>query len=252
VDGAGNAYVTGMTASTDFPVTVHALRRVYRGSGSPGGGTAFVTKLTPGGLLAYSTYLGGTRQDTGAAIAVNRTGEAYVTGMTGSADFPTTAHALQRTLGGPADAFVARLGAAGDRLVYATYLGGSNIDQGSGVAVDDSGAAYVTGSTVSRNFPTVHPLAGMMGTGSFYAFVVRLNGSGSALLYGTYLGGRHMAGGDFGDLGRGIAVDASSNAYVTGDTTTTDFPATHTLPGTRGPNNSRIFVARIGAARTGA
>jgi hypothetical protein len=252
VDSAGKAYVTGTTNSHDFPVTAHALQRAYRGHGSPGATTAFVTKLTPGGRLVYSTYLGGTRQETGAAIAVGRMGEAYVTGMTGSPDFPMTAHAFQRTLGGPADAFVARLGAAGDHLVSATYLGGTNIDQGSGLAVDDDGGVYVTGSTVSRNFPTVHPLAGIMGTGSFYAFAARLNGSGSALLYSTYLGGRHMAGGDFGDLGRGIAVDASSNAYVTGDTTTTDFPATHTLPGTRGPNNSRIFVARIGAARTGA
>jgi hypothetical protein len=202
--------------------------------------------------LVYSTYLGGTRQDTGAAIVVGRTGEAYVTGTTSSPNFPTTALAAQRTLGGPGDTFVACLTAAGDRLVYGTYLGGSNIEAGSGIAVDDSGAAYVTGTTVSRNFPTVHPLAGITGTGSFYAFVAKLNGRGSALLYGTYLGGRHMAAGDFGDWGYGVALDASGNVYVTGSATTTDFPATHTLPGTRGPNNSHIFVARIGTARTGA
>jgi hypothetical protein len=252
VDGAGNAYVTGTTASKDFPVTAHALQRVYRGSGSPGATTAFVTKLTPGGLLVYSTYLGGTRQDTGAAIAVGRMGEAYVTGMTSSPDFPTSAHAVQRALRRSADAFVARLAAAGDRLVYGTYLGGSNSNVGSGIAVDNSGAAYVTGTTVSRNFPTVHPLPGITGTGSFYAFVAGLNGNGSALLYGTYLGGRHMAAGDFGDWGYGVALDASGNVYVTGSATTTDFPATHVLPGTSGPNNSRLFVARIGAARTGA
>src|SRR5205823_9773375 len=139
-----------------------------------------VTKLTPGGLLVYSTYLGGIHYDAGAGIVVGRTGEAYVTGRTGSPNFPTTAHAVQRTLGGSADAFVVRLTAAGDHLVYATYLGGSNIDGGSGIAVDDSGAAYVTGTTVSRHLPTVHPLAGITGTGSFYAFVAKLNGSGSA------------------------------------------------------------------------
>jgi Beta-propeller repeat len=157
-----------MTTSRNFPITPHAWQRTYRGgSTTVGGGDAFVAKVNgTGSALVYSSYLGGTRQDTGAAIAVGRMGEVYVTGMTGSPDFPTTAHALQRTLGGPADAFVACLSAAADRLVYATYLGGSNIDQGSGLAVDDGGV-YVTGSTVSRNFPTVHPLAGIMGTGSF-------------------------------------------------------------------------------------
>ena len=136
--------------------------------------------------------------------------------------------------------------------MYGTYLGGSNIDGSGGIAVDDSGAAYVTGGTVSRNFLTVHPLPGITGTGSFYAFVARINGRGTALLYSTYLGGRHMAAGDFGDRGYGVALDASGNVYVTGSATTTDFPTTHALPGTRGPNNSRIFVAKIGAARTGA
>jgi hypothetical protein len=251
VDAAGNAYVTGMTASKDFPVSAHAFQRADRARGT----AAFVTKLTPSGRLVYSTYLGGSHNEAGLGIAVGAAGNAYVTGMTSSKDFPATAHALRRTPSGPVDAFVARLSAAGDRLVYGTYLGGSGYDVGSGIAVVSSGAAYVTGATASGDFPTARPGAG--GTGStgtrmlFTAFVATLNPSGSALLLSTRLGGHRLATGDFGDWGNGVAVDPGANVYVTGSATTTDFPRTWTLPGTHGPDNSRLYVVKLAPAGTG-
>src|SRR5438477_2498195 len=148
VDAAGSAYVTGSTSSADFP-TANALQAAKAGFQN-----AFVTKLNPtGSALVYSTYLGGSRGDEGFGIAVDAAGSAYVTGGTGSADFPTTAGAFQTTYGG-GDAFVTKLNATGTALVYSTYLGGSRGDGGFGIAVDAAGSAYVTGSTNSTDFPT--------------------------------------------------------------------------------------------------
>src|SRR5439155_1166617 len=141
-------------------------------------------------VLSYATYLGGSRFDEGAGIAVDATGAAYVTGRTGSSNFPT-AHPLQPMLSGFSDAFVAKLNATGSALVYATYLGGSGCDAGTGIAVDAAGAAYVTGSTCSSDFPTVHPLQRKFGGGEACvvegtpggdAFVAKLNATGSALV----------------------------------------------------------------------
>src|SRR5207247_4028372 len=126
---------------------------------SPGEGNAFVTKLNAAGnALVYSTYLGGSFFETGLAIAVDRHGSAYVTGNTGSPDFPTTPAAFQKWAGGLGDAFVAKLNPAGNALAYSTYLGGSDSDAGAGIAVDKNGGAYVTGYTSSANFPTANPL----------------------------------------------------------------------------------------------
>ena len=217
VGAAGNAYVTGDTRSTNFPITAGAFQTTLGGSAG-----AFVTKLNPAGsALVYSTYLGGSNNDDGKGIAVDLTGNAYVTGDTDSSNFPTTAGAFQTTLGGDGgDAFVTKLNPAGSALIYSTYLGGSGLDRGLGVAVDASGNAYVTGDTRSTNFPTT---AGAFQTtldGFADAFVTKLNPTGSALIYSTYLGGISF------DEGLGIAVDSSGNAYVTGDTTSADFPTT--------------------------
>ena len=221
IDSAGNAYVAGYTSSTDFP-TVNALQPHYAG-GSFVGLDAFVAKLNAAGsALVYSTYLGGSADDYGYGIAVDSSGNAHVTGFTGSTDFPTV-NPLQATNHGGGDAFVAKLNAAGSALVYSTYLGGSSYDDAQGIAVDSSGNAYVTGITQSTDFPTVNPLQASYGGGSADAFVAKLNAAGSALVYSTYLGGSDL------DYGYGIAVDSSGNTYVTGRTASTNFPTVNPL-----------------------
>ena len=218
VDTDGNAYVTGSTGSVDFP-TANPLQ-----SATVGDFDAFVSKLDlTGTTLVYSTYLGGTGFDRATGIAVDGAGNAYVTGLTASNNFPTTANAVQATFGGGtcgtifcSDAFVAKLQADGTALVYSTYLGGSDADFGQGIAVDDVGSAYVTGSTLSANFPTASPLQETAG-GNSDAFVTKLSPDGTGLTYSTYLGGAD------GDFGQAIAVSAARNAYVTGYTFSTDF-----------------------------
>ncbi len=162
-----------------------------------------------------------------------------MTGLTFSTNFPT-ANAIQSTYGGgPFDAFVAKINAAGSALVYSTYLGGSDWDSGNGIAVDSLGNAYVTGFTVSTNFPTATPIQAIRG-GSNGAYVAKINAAGSALVYSTYLGG---SGSDFGE---GIAVDSSGNAYVTGLTGSTNFPgASSSLIQSAFGGGDDAFVAKI-------
>jgi hypothetical protein len=238
-DASGNAYVTGKTTSTNFP-TVNALQSTLGGFEN-----AFVTKINPtGSALVYSTYLGGSGSDEGSSIAVDASGNVYITGFTTSTNFPT-ANALQSTLAGIpglADVFVTKINATGSALVYSTYLGGSEVDFGNGIAVDTSGNAYVTGSTVSTNFPTANALQATL-AGCCNAFVTKMNASGSALIYSTYLGG--SGNGKFGDGGSSIAVDALGNAYVTGSTLSTNFPTANALQPTFGGGNGDAFVTKI-------
>ncbi|HEY7909865.1 MAG TPA: SBBP repeat-containing protein [Thermomicrobiales bacterium] len=211
VDASGNAYVTGRTYSTNFPVTNGST---LNGTGTTTGsnGDAFVTSLGANGVRRSSTYLGGSGHDEGAGIAVDTGGNAYVTGITFSTNFPVTNGS---TYGGAQDVFVTKLNGSGGR-VYSTYLGGSGDDEGGGIAVDTGGNAYVTGKTQSTNFPVTD---GSTIGGDQDAFVTRLDGNG-ARVYSTYLGGRAR------DLGTGIAVDTSGNAYVTGITLGVGFPVT--------------------------
>jgi len=215
VDSSGSAYVTGLTHSANFPITVGAFQTTF-GSNND----AFVSKLNPAGsALIYSTYLGGSSNDQGSAIAVDSTGSAYVTGSTGSANFPITAGAFQPTFVGGVDAFVSKLNPAGSALVYSTYLGGSSTDNGQGIAVDSSGSAYITGFTSSANFPIT---AGAFQTNlgvPYDAFVSKLNATGNVLTYSTHLGGSVTGG-------NGITVDSNGSAYVIGDTRSANFPTT--------------------------
>jgi hypothetical protein len=244
VDSAGNAYVTGWTYSSDFPLS-GPLQGTYGGGPltSNAGGDAFVAKLNATGtILMYSTFLGGSGDDIAYAIAVDSAGNAYVTGSTNSTDFPT-ANPLQTTNKAPdGTAFVAMLNAAGSALVYSTYLGGSNYDSGAGIAVDSSGSTYVTGGTQSTDFPVVNPLQATL-NGANNAFVAKLNPGGSALVYSTYLGGS----GNPGNSASGIAVDSSGNAYVTGYTYSTDFPTVNPLQANYA-GGSDAFVAKLNAA----
>src|SRR5262249_9410147 len=168
VDGAGNAYVTGYTYSTNFPTT-----NPMQGSNA-GSVDTFVTKLnSTGSTRVYSTYLGGSGDDIGNGIAVDGAGNAYVTGYTDSTDFPTT-FPMQGSNAGFVDAFVTKLNNTGSTRLYSTYLGGSGVDQGSGIAVDGTGNAYVTGYTTSANFPTTNPMQASFG-GLVDAFVTKLH-----------------------------------------------------------------------------
>jgi len=210
VDEDGSAYVTGHTESVDFPTTSGTF---------PYGGMedVFVTKLDASGSILYSTYLGGSDEDMGDGIAVDGAGVAYVTGHTVSADFPATSGALP--YGGLDDAFAVKLDAGGG-LLYATYLGGSMVDQAHSIAVDGSGSAYVTGHTDSTNFPTTPGLFTDVDGTRADAFITKLDANG-ALLYSTYLGGTGADG------GHAIAVDGSGSAYLTGSTFAPDnFPTT--------------------------
>jgi Beta-propeller repeat len=201
VDSSGNAYVTGQTASSNFPTTPGAFQTSKPSSGiNP---SAFVTELnSTGSLLLYSTYLGGNLSDYGFAIAVDSAGRASVTGLANSHNFPTTVGAPQSTIGGGGDAFVTTLVPGGGSLVFSTYLGGKINDQGYGIAVDSSRNIYVAGETASSNFPLVNPLQEVFG-GSEDAFVAKLNPFTSALVYSTYLGGSAS------DYGFGVAVDSA-------------------------------------------
>jgi hypothetical protein len=217
VDSAGSAYVTGDTYSTNFPITSGAFQTACGGNCAFPNTDAFVTKFSAGGnALVYSTYLGGNAQDEGTGIAVDGAGNAYVTGWTSSGNFPTK-NPFQPIDKGSPDAFVTALNAAGNGLVYSTYLGGKQADYGHSIAVDGAGNAYVTGWTNSTNFPTTSNALQASSGGGADAFLAKFDASGTALL-STYFGG---AGNDYGE---GIAVDTGGNAYVTGWTYSANFP----------------------------
>ncbi|MFC5865373.1 chitobiase/beta-hexosaminidase C-terminal domain-containing protein [Acidicapsa dinghuensis] len=253
VDGSGEAYVAGIAYSVDFPVTSTAFQKTNEG-GANGVSNGFVTKINAAGSgLVYSTYLGGSGitgyagkaslnipgpgGDGCASIAIDASGDAYVTGTAYSTNFPVTGSAYQATnksaSTGHPNAFVAEVNPQGTALDYATYLGGSTGDGGSGIAVDSGGDVYVDGATYSTDFPIVGALQGTNKTladvGS-NGFVTKLNSTLSSLVYSTYLGGSGNANGpsgnNNGDAALGIALDSANNAYVYGLTSSQDFPVT--------------------------
>ncbi|MGO9125072.1 MAG: SBBP repeat-containing protein [Terriglobales bacterium] len=242
VDTAGNAYVTGQTQEESFPVRNALQSRCSLDSAGQCSGDAFVAKVNPRGSLVFATYLGGSGEDAGNAIAVDNLGNIYVAGSTTSQDFPLVRPA-QRAGGGATDAFVAKVAADGSRLIYATYLGGSSFDEARGIAVDGAGNAYVAGTTQSLDFPTRDALQSRCvladGDGcAGEAFVTKLSTDGSVILYSTYLGGSG------GDSGAAITVDAAGDAYVAGVTSSFDFPLARPLqPALAGKSNA--FVAEI-------
>ena len=246
VDSAGNAYVTGQTRATDFP-TVNPVQPTNTFNNQD----AFVTKLSAdGSALIYSTYLGGNTPDPedggGQAawgIAVDSSGNAYVTGNTQDTDFPTV-NPLQATnkTSAPSSGtgFVTKYNAAGSALIYSTYLGGSAQDTPAGIAADSSGNAYVTGQTISADFPTANAFQPACDgcPGAISAFMTKINASGSAFVYSTYLGGSDTT------ESIAIAADASGNAYVTGTTTATDFPTVNALQATN-HGNGDAFITKM-------
>lgn len=239
VDSSANAYIVGRTNSTDFPTTSAALQRT-----SHGGQDAFVTKLSPSGAsLVYSTYVGGTGEDDGRAMALDSSHQVYLTGRTKSNDFP-----LKNAFQSVSDdvygqCFVTRLNASGSGLSYSTYLGGEDLDQCNGIAVDSSRQAYVGGLTVSLNFPTT-PGAFQQSAFIPAGFVSKFSSAGSSLAYSTYLDGNDV------DQVMAIAVDSSGRAYVTGETFSADFPVTANAF-QRTNQGDDAFVTRLNASGSG-
>ena len=231
VDAAGNVYVAGHTTSTNFPVTAGAFQPTYGGGGN-GDGDAFVVKLNPSAAtgtasLLYSTYLGGSGGEFGGfGVGLDATGGFYLTGRTGSANFPVTPGAFQTAKSGGDDLFITRLrleGKGAADLSYSTYFGGQGDDRGTGLALGKDGNVYVTGVTNSSDFPTTKSALQSKPAGDRDFFVSKLDlrrSGAAALVYSTLIGGSAM------DFGWDVAVDAVGNAYVTGETRSTDLPIT--------------------------
>jgi hypothetical protein len=245
VNSAGNAYVAGATTSADFPLTPGAFQTSFEGPNSPQRGDAYVTELNPAGTgIVFSTYLGGSGNENGRAIALDSAGNVYLAGDTGSSNFPTLNPAQPSFAGGEADGFVAKLNATGSSLIYSTYLGGSGGssfgDGVSAIVADTSGNAYVTGGTDSTNFPTVNALQPTHGGGTFDAFIAKFGPTGS-LVFSTFLGGNGI------DVGEGIALDASGNICVGGLAESTNFPTLNPLQASNAGGRDG-FVAKLNAA----
>ncbi|HQR34766.1 MAG TPA: SBBP repeat-containing protein [Blastocatellia bacterium] len=249
VDRFDNAYVTGRTLSSNFAVK-NAMQPTLKGQQD-----VFVAKFSPDGEIVYSTYLGGELSQTtgrdeeaGYGITVDALQNAYITGFTTSPGFPTVS-AIQPNFGGVEDVFIAKLNAAGSALVYSTFLGGDRAEEAKQIALDPLGNAYVTGYTFSLNFPTVNALQKNYG-GSVDAFVTKINATGSAIIYSTFLGGTGSENtgliADNTPVG-GIAVDSLGYAYITGKTESANFPVARAVqPALHGDNDA--FVAKIDPA----
>lgn len=249
IDSAGSAYITGWTAcrapTCDFP-TLHAFQPAYGG----GNNDAFVAKLNPSGTgLLYSTYLGGgatlnSTDDWGEGIAVDSAGSAYVTGYSFSPDFPITAGTLG-SYKGSLDGFVTKFAPDGATVAYSTYLGGVDYDQPTAIAVDAIGNAYITGLTDGA-YPTT--AGAYRRTGTFDAFVTKLNPTASAMVYSTLVGGNGTDSTAGVDRAWGIALDSSNNAYIVGDTTSVNLPTVDAFQATYGGGLKDAFVAKLNAA----
>lgn len=248
VDAAGNALVVGNTRSDNFPVTSGAWGKTFRGGASGNDGDIFVAKLNAAGsALEYATYVGGNANEAATGVAVDKAGNAYVTGGTSSTDFPTTPGSFGPTHGATYNTFVLKLNAAGSALSYATLLTKQGADTGHAIAVDDAGSAYVVGDVLSANLPVSSRAFDISYNGGFPygdAFVVKLNPTGSALEYATYLGGSGP------DHGLGIAIDKAGNAYIAGDTMSSDFPVT---PGAFDTtlDGANAYIAKLDATGSG-
>jgi hypothetical protein len=237
VDGEGNAYVAGESYSTNFP-TVNAFQpeHVYAND-------AILVKLNPEGTApVYSTYIGGLGGDQAWAIAVDEAGSAYITGVSGSTDYPL-ANPFQGERLGTRDVIVTKFSPDGQSLVFSTYLGGTSpydVEVGYGIAVDSAGSAYVTGYTDVPDFPLHNPVQAN-NRGFDDTFITKFAPSGSSLAYSTYLGG------DKNDIAYDLDLDRDGNAYVVGYTTSTNFPVANPYqPAKSGYDD--VFVTKINLA----
>jgi hypothetical protein len=246
VDSSGNVYVTGYTASVNFPV-VAGYQTQCGGNCAGNTSDAFVTKINSSGNgLIYSTYLGGSANDYGNGIAIDSTGNAYIVGQTFSSDFPTTAGSYATSCGTTCSvgwAFVTKLNSSGSALSYSTYLGGQTLTQGNAIVLDSSSNAYITGYTRAKDFPTTagvfQPVCGSCSLSFTDAFITKFNSTGSALSYSSYLGGNNA------DVGYSLVLDASNNVFITGYTISTNFPTTPGAYQTTLNANTAAFITKV-------
>jgi hypothetical protein len=232
LDSSGDVYVTGVTASTNFPSTLPTFQTTYAGDGD-----VFVTEFNPAATgLLFSTFLGGTGDDTPAQILLSSFGNLFLVGSTTSNNFPTTSGVFQPDYAGNQDAFLTEMKPDGSALIYSTYIGGTGVDFGNAVAIDSSGNAYVAGSTQSTDFPTKNPIQ-LGNVGLYDAFVTEVSPTGT-LVYSTYLGGT------LNDYGTGIAVDNTGDVTISGYTYSTNFPTQDALQSALG-GGSDIFITQF-------
>jgi hypothetical protein len=233
VDASGDVFLSGATSSTNFPM-VNAEQPT-----NAGGNDAFVTKVSPGGTtILYSTYVGGSGSEDALGIALDASGNAYLTGSTTSPNFPL-ANPFQSAFSGYT-AFVTKVSAAGNALLYSTYLGGTGSQEGHAIAVDGADNAYVTGMTTASDFPTVNPIQTGL-SGNWHGFLTKFNATGSALIYSTYLGGNGL------DQPTSIVIDSALNVYLTGGTSSTNFPTVAPIQPSNGGGED-AFLSKINAA----
>ena len=210
VDASGNAYITGFTKSANYPTTSGCFQNVYGG----GSDDVFVTKLNAAGsALSYSTYIGGSTTDIARGLAIDASGNVYITGRTNSTDYDFTSGSYQTTKNSADDIFITKLNSTGNSLLYSTFIGGSLSEEGNDIVIDGSGNAYITGYASSTNYPTTTGAYQTAFGGAFFfgdVIVTKLNSTGTALVYSTYIGGSDD------DFGLGIAIDASNNVYIVG------------------------------------
>jgi len=247
VDAQGNAYLAGDTGSANFPTTPGAFQTQLRGTDTCGGRSstvvchnAFVTKVNPTGTkLVYSTYLGGSSNDYSGGIAVDSAGHAVAVGGACSSDFPVTAGAFQKTNAGGCDIFVSVFSPTGGQLLYSTLFGGTGYDATFGGAVDASGNVYIGGLTSSPDLPVTGGSVQTIYGGNVDAVVAKFNpraAGAASLMYSTYLGGSQN------DTAADVAVDSLGNAYVCGQTYSSDFPAVNAVQAAKHGTSDAFLV----------
>lgn len=241
LDHAGNIYVTGYTTSIDF---LSDKKLLYPGniitnstSTSISDSNVYVVKLTEEGKMVYGTHFGGSQDDESWSVSTDSDNNVYLTGSTKSTDFPTANPLQSKHAGGAHDAFVVKLAKDGNTLVYSTYLGGSEDDYGTEIVADSGGNAYLTGYTLSLDFPIANALQPKNG-GALDAFVAKIEKDDQTLAYSTYLGGEND------EIASSLVIDEGGYAYIVGRTESDDFPTANSFQSTRN-NLMDIFLTKL-------
>ncbi|KAA3605889.1 MAG: hypothetical protein DWQ06_03220, partial [Calditrichaeota bacterium] len=235
VNDNGEAFIIGLTASSGFPTTAGS----YQTSNNGGSWDIFVTKITnDGSSLGYSTFLGDSGDDRGFGIILDGTGDALLTGITNSLNFPMQ-NAFDNSYNGNYDIFVSKISSDGSMLIYSTFLGGSEIDYSYGITYEGSGNFLLTGNTASIDFPTQNAFDNSYNGGNYDVFISRFTSDGSTLNYSTFLGGS----GD--DYGSAIQTDFNGDILITGFTNSTNFPTQNALDNSQNGGTYDVFVTKL-------
>ncbi|MEW6680591.1 MAG: SBBP repeat-containing protein, partial [bacterium] len=237
IDKDGNIFVTGRTASSDYPTTPGAYDTSFNGWGYD----AFISKLSNDlGTLSASTFIGGGQYDETKALSIDKDGNIFVTGYTGSSDFPTTPGAYDTSFNGEwPDAFVSKLNGSLTSLIASTFLGGSNCDCAYSLAIDNSGCPYVTGYTKSSNFPTTPGAYDTTHNGNYDAFISKLSNDLGTLSASTFIGGENN------DVSQKLAIDSMGNLFIVGLTSSFNYPTTYGAYDTSYNGNWDVFISKI-------